>query len=162
MSDRVVEANGHKVPAESYQSALESWGRSRFRPFPWRLTTDAYRILMAEVMLHRTQASQVVPVYVCFIEQFPDVTSLARASREDLGEALVSLGLLWRIDLIYQMAETLAMRFGGRVPQEKAELLSLPGVSQYIAAAVRCFSWNLPDPIIDTNTVRVRGAAIWA
>jgi len=47
--------------------------------------------------------------------------------------------------------------FEGRVPCDKADLLSLPGVSEYIAGAVRCFAWNLPEPLVDTNTVRVVG-----
>ena len=55
------------------------------------------------------------------------------------------------------MAIQLVERFGGQVPQSKTDMLSLPGVSEYIASAVRCFAWNLPEAIIDTNTVRVVG-----
>lgn len=67
------------------------------------------------------------------------------------------MSLRWRIDLIYEMAGDLMERFDGQVPREKTDLLSLPGVSEYIAGAVRCFAWNLPEPLIDTNTVRVVG-----
>jgi A/G-specific adenine glycosylase len=121
------------------------------------MTEDPYRILMAEVMLHRTQAPQVAPVYERFITRYPNVPVLARAMRNELHDALYSLGLRWRIDLIHAMANELMTRFDGRVPGEKADLLSLPGVSEYIASAVRCFAWNLPEPLIDTNTVRVTG-----
>jgi A/G-specific adenine glycosylase len=55
------------------------------------------------------------------------------------------------------MAARLMARFNGQVPREKADLLSLPSVSEYIAGAVCCFAWNLPEPLIDTNTVRVVG-----
>ena len=68
-----------------------------------------------------------------------------------------SSGVRWRIDLIHEMVGELMERFDGQVPREKADLLSLPGVSEYIAGAVRCFAWNLPEPLIDTNTVRVVG-----
>jgi A/G-specific adenine glycosylase len=43
------------------------------------------------------------------------------------------------------------------VPSSLSNLLLLPGVSDYIASAVRCFAWNFPDPLIDTNTVRIAG-----
>ncbi|GAB4537251.1 MAG: DNA-binding protein [Anaerolineae bacterium] len=154
---RPVKAGDHIVEVVAFRKALIGWGRENFRPFPWRLTEDPYRILMAEVMLHRTQALQVVPVYERFIERYPDVESLAQAAREELHETLYSLGLRWRIDLIHKMAGELMERFGGQAPWEKADLLSLPGVSEYIAGAVRCFAWNLPEPLIDTNTVRVVG-----
>jgi len=112
---------------------------------------------MAETMLHRTQVAQVVPVFQEFITKYPDISSLAKASHEELRSVLFSLGLQWRIDLIYQMVQQIAEHFALQIPQEKADLLSLPGVSEYIAGAVRCFSWNLPDVLTDTNTVRIVG-----
>jgi A/G-specific adenine glycosylase len=153
----VVEADGHPIDAAAFRKALIAWGREHPRPFPWRSTEDPYHILMAEVMLHRTQAPQVTPVYEQFIARYPDVPALARATKEELHDALYSLGLRWRIDLIQAMAAALIARFDGRVPHEKADLLSLLGVSEYIAGAVRCFTWNLTEPLMDTNTVRVVG-----
>lgn len=152
-----VQVNGHTMEAVTFRKVLIAWGKENFRPFPWRLSGDPYRILMAEVMLHRTQASQVVPVYECFLRRYPDVMALAQTTKGELHDLLYSLGLRWRIDLIYEMAVELIKRFGGQVPKDKEDLLSLPGVSEYIAAAVRCFAWNLPEPLIDTNTVRVVG-----
>jgi A/G-specific adenine glycosylase len=55
------------------------------------------------------------------------------------------------------MARRLEQDFGGGVPVERGALLSLPGVSDYVAGATRCFAWNLPEALIDTNTVRVAG-----
>lgn len=152
-----IEANNHSVDGEALREALISWGRENFRAYPWRFTDNPYRILIAEIMLHRTQAPQVVAVYERFITIYPDVESLARATREELHDILYSLGLRWRIDLVADMASQLTRRFNCQIPQEKTDLLTLPGVSDYVASAVRCFAWNLPDPIIDTNTVRVTG-----
>jgi len=153
----VIEAGGHTINVITFRKTLVDWGRQHFRPFPWRLTENPYLILLAEVMLHRTQAPQVVSVYKRFIACYPDAPTLASASKEKLHELLYSLGLRWRIDLIHAMAVELVARFDGQVPREKAELLSLPGVSEYIAGAVRCFAWNLAEPLIDTNTVRITG-----
>jgi A/G-specific adenine glycosylase len=153
----IVEANDHRIDAILFSELLLQWGRENFRAFPWRLTRDPYKILLSEVMLHRTQAVQVVPVYENFVRQYPDLPALAKASKDDLHKALYSLGLRWRIDLIYQMVVELMDKFGGEVPPERAKLLSLPGVSEYIAGAVRCFAWDFPEPLADTNTVRIVG-----
>ena len=140
--------------------ALLIWGNAHFRPFPWRLTTDPYRILIAEILLHRTQVRQVIPVYQQFIARYPDINALARASREELHQALYSLGLRWRVDLLHEMAQTIAQRHGGEIPRDREALLALPGVSQYVAGAVRCFAWNEPEVLMDTNTVRVVGRLV--
>jgi A/G-specific adenine glycosylase len=137
--------------------SLADWGTENFRAFPWRITRDPYKILLSEVMLHRTQAKQVVPVYEQFIQNYPDLFSMAQASRNELQDILYSLGLRWRIDMLFDMGIELIERFDGTVPVDKAELLSLPGVSEYIASAVRTFTWNIPEELADTNTIRVAG-----
>jgi len=141
----------------AFRDKLISWGKLNFRSFPWRLTDDPYTILMAETMLHRTQVVQVVPIFQTFITRYPDVVSLVHTSQQELRSVLFPLGLHWRIDLIYEMSLKISEQFAMRIPQDKTDLLSLPGVSEYIASAVRCFAWNLPETLIDTNTTRVTG-----
>lgn len=147
----------HSLDLAAFHNDLEDWGKLHFRSFPWRFTTSPYHILMAEIMLHRTQASQVAPIYERFIASYPDILSLSSASKEEIHNILYSLGLRWRVDLIIDMVRQITQDFAGQIPQEKTDLLSLSGVSEYIASAVRCFAYNLPDAIIDTNTVRVTG-----
>lgn len=153
----IVEANNHSINAVLLRQTLMSWGHRHFRAFPWRLVRTPYRVLMSEVMLHRTQATQVTPVYERFMQRYPDISSLARATRQELHGVLRPLGLHWRIDRVYEMAQELDGRFGAQVPHDKELLLSLPGISEYIASAVRCFAWDLPETLIDTNTVRITG-----
>lgn len=152
-----VFANDHNVEATAFRSALISWGRENFRFLPWRETRDLYKTLVAEVMLHRTKAPQVLPVYRYFLQRYPTMEKLAVATKDDLHATLYSLGLRQRVDMFHDMALEIMERFGGRVPVDKEVLLSLPGVSDYIASAVRCFALNEPEPLIDTNTVRVVG-----
>lgn len=154
---KVITANEHTIDVSLIRQALIEWGLINFRAYPWRETLDPYRVLVSEVMLHRTQAKQVLPIYENFIRNYPNVIELNTATKKDLHDALYSLGLRWRIDLLYAMVTILNERFNGQIPTEKEDLLSLPGVSEYIAGAVRCFAWNLPEPILDTNTVRVVG-----
>jgi len=137
--------------------ALLQWGQQHFRPFPWRRTRDPYRILLAETLLHRTQVRQMIPVYERLVATYPDIPSLAAADKTALDALLFSLGLRWRTDLLHVMAQEINDRFGGHIPTEKADLLSLSGVSEYIAGAVRCFAWDQPEVLMDTNTVRITG-----
>ena len=152
-----VEANGHIVQISQFRQAVISWGRNNFRLFPWRLGEEPYHLLIAEIMLHRTQAIQVVPVFEQFIQRFPDISALAQADDLELRSYLLPLGLHWRIPLLHTMAVKISQEFHGIIPKDKPTLLTLPGVSGYIASAVRCFAWNLPEGIVDTNTVRIIG-----
>jgi len=138
-----------------FRHSLKDWGRNHFRAFPWRSTNDPYMILMAELMLHRTKASQVVRVYERVLARYPDIKSLAHAENMELHRLLFPLGLHWRTNLIPDMAREILHRFGGNIPQHKTDLLSLAGISEYIASSVRCFAWNITEPLLDTNTVRV-------
>lgn len=140
--------------------ALLQWGESYFRPFPWRQTRDPYRILLAEIMLHRTQVKQMVAVYERLVAEYPDIPALAAADKAILDALLFSLGLRWRTDLLHVMAQEINTRFSGRIPADKADLLSLSGVSEYIAGAVRCFAWDQPEALMDTNTVRIAGRLV--
>lgn len=156
-SSKFVLDGQQAMDAEAARAALLLWGGQNFRAFQWRLTDDPYRVLVAEIMLHRTQAAQVSLVYPTFIEKFPDIGSLADSGIGELAESMWSLGLRWRVALMRDMAEQIVRKFDGRVPQSRDELVSLPGVSDYIATAVRCFAWGFPEALIDTNTVRVLG-----
>lgn len=142
---------------EEYRMKVKKWGERNYRDFPWRRTRDPYRVLLAEIMLHRTQAVQVAKIYEGVIREYPDIKALAKSSRTELHKALFPLGLRWRIDLLKDMAEAIVNKFESRIPKDKSELMSLPGISEYIACSVRCFAWNMAEPLRDTNTVRVIG-----
>jgi A/G-specific adenine glycosylase len=153
----VLEENGHSITLSKLHDRLKSWGQENLRSFPWRRTRSPYRLLMAEFMLLRTQAKQVEPVYREFIERYPSLDELALASREDIRDILQPLGLSWRADRVFQAVQKLEEEHNLTVPLEKGDLLDLPGVSQYIAAAVRCFVLDKPEALVDTNTVRIAG-----
>jgi A/G-specific adenine glycosylase len=138
-----------------FRRRLINWGRKYFRDFPWRETNNPYRILIAETLLHRTQAVQVKEIYKEFIQKFDNPHELAKADKSQVRNLLKSLGLYWRIDLILEMATQIVEDFGGRVPEDKQDLMSLPGVGEYIASSVRCFAYGYPDAIIDTNIIRI-------
>jgi A/G-specific adenine glycosylase len=146
-----------KLDLRDFRERLLVWWEASGREFPWRKTRDPYRILMAEVLLHRTRAEQVVPVYEHLIDKFPSIGFLAGASPQEVMQEMRGAGLYWRAKLAHEMATEIVRRFGGAVPEDKQQLQSLPGVSQYIASAVRCFAFGCSEPLLDTNTVRIAG-----
>jgi A/G-specific adenine glycosylase len=124
--------------------------------YPWRFIEDPYKIMLSEFMLHRTQANQVVPVYIQMVETYPDLPAFVDEKEEILLNQMSSLGLVWRqkgMILALQKIHTLY----GQVPPEYDKLISIDGIGPYIAGAVYCFSTNKPVALVDTNTVRVIG-----
>src|SRR5271157_3128125 len=95
---------------------LLKWYEKNGRSFPWREKKDPYQILIAEIMLQRTKANQVVPVYLDFIREFPTIDSLKAATVRQIKKYFASLGLLWRANCVKQMAEDIAERFNGIIP----------------------------------------------
>ena len=150
-----VEYNGYQINVTDFRHTIVTWGKSNFRIFPWRLTRDPYKILIAEVMLKRTQARQVEPVYSGFLKQYPDLLSLKNISIHELQNVFGSLGLNYRVKLFHEMIAILYNEYNGIVPEGYEDLMSLPGVSYYSAGAIRCFAWNYPEALIDTNTMRI-------
>lgn len=152
-----LDEKSYRNIVEEIRSRILEWGGKNLRDFPWRNTHDTYKIIIAEIMLHRTNADQVKPVYEKFIEDFPDFSSIVRAGSENIRTEIKSLGLFWRSDLLYRLAEEVEEKYNGTLPLEKNKLMELPGIGQYIASAILCFGNNRPEPLLDTNTVRVIG-----
>lgn len=140
-----------------FHTRLHDWYTRNGRTFPWRETTDPYRVLIAELMLRRTQARQVEPVYRVFIAKFPDPAALATAEPAEVATTLYPLGLPWRALQFQKMAIQVVAQTGGTIPGDRHELLALAGVGDYVASAVRTVAFGEPGVLVDTNTVRVAG-----
>lgn len=139
------------------RKALLDWGRKNQRDFPWRRTRDPYRILLSEMLLQRTRAAQVAGLYGELVRRYPSVRDLAGADPGELRRILSPLGLHWRIPLIHETARRIVERHGGEIPADRGLLESLPGIGAYAASAVLSFAFNLPEPVLDANTVRLVG-----
>ncbi len=146
--EQTTDSAGH------FRRRLYSWWKSHKRNFPWRSERDPYRVLVAEILLRRTQANQVEPVYVRFIKKFPKASSVFRAKPLQIRRLLRSLGLQWRTENVIQLFREIE-KAGGLVPLDNNRLRLLPGVGDYVASAVRCFAAGEAVPVIDTNTARV-------
>lgn len=127
------------------------WAESNFSLFPWRKTKNDWHVLVAEIMLQRTNADQVVSVYKAFTERYKRPGDLLKNSKPGLFN---NLGLLKREKRLKALAEILVKQ---KIPEDKKDLLKLPGVGNYIASAYRSLHLGKRDVIIDSNVVRILG-----
>ncbi len=121
------------------------------RTFPWRQTRNPYQIFVSEIMLQQTPVDRVREKYEKFIFVFPDVFSLARAPLEKVLKTWLGLGYNRRAIALKKSAELVARKFKGKLPESEKELLTLPGVGKYTAAAISVFAFNRPLVLLETN-----------
>ena len=140
-----------------FRHSLLEWWTQHARIFPWRTDRSTYRTLIAEMMLRRTRADQVISVFCRFIERYPTLSVAAMGDQAALRDILWPLGLSWRIENIIKLLEEAHLRFGDELPTDSEVLKTLTGVGDYVAAAVACFAGGAAVPIIDTNVVRLIG-----
>lgn len=140
-----------------FRALLLEWWRDNARSYPWRQQQAPYAIIVAEMMLRRTRAEQVVPVYQRFLAAYPTLAAAAAADPVTIREHLRPLGLAWRADTIVHFLQEAYARFGDDLPTDPAVLRELPGVGDYVSAATACFAVTAAVPLIDTNVVRVLG-----
>lgn len=117
----------------------------------WRTTRDPYKILISEVMLQQTQVARVIPKYELFLEKFPTPASLASASVYDVLSAWQGLGYNRRGLALKRAMEIVVRECNGKIPDTIKELVALPGIGPYTAAAVLAFAFNTPAACIETN-----------
>ncbi|MEN9561551.1 MAG: hypothetical protein RIQ56_824 [Candidatus Parcubacteria bacterium] len=130
---------------------MNHWNEHGRHALPWRKTLRPYKILVSEVMLQQTQVSRVLPKYRAFLRIFPTSKALSRSSLASVLKVWSGLGYNRRAKFLREAAILIEKTYGGIFPREYALLRKLPGVGDYTAKAVRVFSYNLPDVLIETN-----------
>jgi len=144
-----------KKEISSFQSHLLNWYTKNHRRLPWRETDDPYRIWISEVMLQQTQVKTVLPYYKRFCEHFPDVKSLAFASEQSILKLWEGLGYYARARNLHRSAGMILEKFNGTIPDNLPQIKQLPGVGDYIAAAVLSIVYHQVIPVVDGNVKRV-------
>jgi A/G-specific adenine glycosylase len=122
---------------------------------PWRGETDPYKIWISEIILQQTRVNQGWNYYLHFIEQFPDIISLAAAPIEKVLTVWQGLGYYSRARNLHAAAQTIIEKFNCKFPDHYQDILSLKGIGGYTAAAIGSIAFNLPYPAIDGNLFRV-------
>ncbi len=140
-------------------AALLAWYDRHRRIMPWRVLPgakpDPYRVWLAEIMLQQTTVATVGPYFQKFVRAWPDVGALAAAPRETVLEAWAGLGYYARARNLHACAQYVAHNLGGVFPDTEQELLELPGVGPYTAAAIAAIAFDRPAAVLDGNVERV-------
>lgn len=137
------------------RSELAAWYLEAARSLPWRDTSDAYHILLSEVILQQTRVDQGMSYYLRFVETWPRIEDLARASEDEVLRLWQGLGYYSRGRNLLRAAQMVVEEFGGEIPRDPKLIKRLPGVGPYTQAAVLSFAYNLPHAAVDGNVYRV-------
>ena len=138
-----------------FVDALLRWYEDNGRhELPWRKASP-FEVLVAEFMLQRTSAEQVLGVFEPFVAKYPDARSVAGAEEDELREAIAPLGLRKRARYLERTSETLVERYDGDVPSDRDELLELEGVGEYTANSVLAHTYEEDVAAVDTNVARI-------
>lgn len=134
---------------------LLAWYDSGHRDLPWRQNREAYRIWVSEIMLQQTRVEAVIPYYYRFLENFPDIASLAKAPEDKLLKCWEGLGYYSRVRNMQKAAITVMEDYNGQMPDTWEELQKLSGIGSYTAGAIASISFHRPVPAVDGNVLRV-------
>jgi A/G-specific adenine glycosylase len=143
-----------------FQADLLDWWERHGRDLPWRRTRDPWRVLVSELMLQQTGVPRVLTHYEPFLERFPTPAACASAAAGEVVRAWAGLGYNRRAVNLHRCAREVVERFGGRLPDDLAGLLSLPGVGPYTARAVLVFAFGHDIGLVDTNAGRFVARAL--
>lgn len=134
------------------------WYRENKRPLPWRSTTP-YGVMVSEFMLQQTPVNRVLPVWEQWMKTWPDISSLATATRANLLRMWGRLGYPRRALRLHEAAQQIVKHHSGVVPNDLEQLRALPGVGEYTAAAIYSFAFGGEALVMDTNIRRLLARA---
>ena len=131
------------------------WYAAHKRRLPWRGSTDPYRIWVSEIMLQQTRVETVVPYYKRWLQRFPTIQHLARATEKTVLRQWEGLGYYARARNLHRTSRIVVSRYAGRLPSEKSELRQLPGIGEYTATAIASIAFGRDEIAFDGNVRRV-------
>ena len=139
----------------SFRQKLLAWYDENKRDLPWRRSKNPYHIWVSEIMLQQTRVDTVIPYYERFLESFPTAETLANVSEERLLKAWEGLGYYSRVRNMQTAAQQIMNEFNGEFPSTYEGISSLKGIGPYTAGAISSIAFNLPQPAVDGNVMRV-------
>ena len=135
------------------------WYDKNKRNLPWRKKTTTknreYFTLVSEFMLQQTQVKTVIPYFVSFIKNFPNLKSLANAKEERVLKIWEGLGYYSRARNLKKTANKLINDFDSKLPEDIEALMSLPGIGEYTSRSILAIAHNKPYIPMDGNVERI-------
>ena len=141
---------------ENFSIQVLHWYQSAGRKdLPWQQEPTPYRVWISEIMLQQTQVATVIPYFHRFIGRFPDLSTLAAASLDDVLHHWSGLGYYARARYLHQAARQIQDEWGGVFPSRFDRLLALPGIGRSTAGAILSLALGERHAILDGNVKRV-------
>ncbi len=154
-----AELNAAELKALLSADDLLDWYDRHRRHLPWRSdpfqSADPYAVWLSEIMLQQTTVAAVKPYFTKFLKLWPRVENLADAPVENVMQQWAGLGYYSRARNLHSCAQHVVKYFGGQFPASEAELLKLPGIGPYTAAAIASIAFNIRAVVVDGNVERV-------
>lgn len=122
---------------------------------PWQQDPTPYKVWLSEIMLQQTQVTTVIPYYLRFLNQFPDIKTLAVAPLDKVLALWAGLGYYARARNLHKTAKLIMKQHQGIFPTEFESLIALPGIGRSTAGAILAFTTRQRYPILDGNVRRV-------
>lgn len=141
--------------AEAIGHSLVAWFLKAKRDLPWRRDYSPYGVWISEMMLQQTQMERGVAYYLRWMEQFPDIKSVAEASEDALLKAWEGLGYYRRVRNVQAAAKSIMAEHGGVFPSDFKEIRALSGIGDYTAGAIASIAFEQAVPAVDANVERV-------
>ncbi|MBO2460415.1 A/G-specific adenine glycosylase [Actinomadura violacea] len=140
----------------TYTDPILDWYAANARDLPWRAPgATPWGVLVSEIMLQQTPVVRVLPVWREWTERWPTPAALAAEPSGEAVRAWGRLGYPRRALRLHASARAITDRHGGEVPSSHDDLLALPGIGAYTAAAVASFAFRQRHAVLDTNVRRV-------
>ena len=150
-----------QVPPAQLHRRIIDWFDAQARDLPWRgPRRTPWSVMVSEFMLQQTPVVRVLPVFTDWLDRWPAPADLAAAPSGDALRHWGRLGYPRRALRLHAAAKAIVEHHGGRVPRTSAELLALPGVGTYTAAAVAAFAFGERESVVDTNIRRVHARLV--
>jgi A/G-specific adenine glycosylase len=139
-----------------YADSVLGWYAVNARDLPWRAEgVSPWAVLVSEIMLQQTPVSRVLPAYQAWLARWPTPAALAADAPGEAVRQWGRLGYPRRALRLHETAVIVTEKYAGELPADRDELLALPGIGAYTAAAVAVFAFGRKHAVLDTNVRRV-------
>ncbi|MHA1250991.1 MAG: endonuclease III domain-containing protein [Candidatus Helarchaeota archaeon] len=145
------------------RNQIENWYQykweNKLNTYPWRIGKKSpYEILIAEILLQHTTAKAVIEnnSYEIFLDKFPNINKLNKASIHELRKIFLPLGLYnQKSERIKKLAAYIVKNYNGIIPNNKKQLKQIPGIGDYITNAILTFAFGQNEVPLDNNLKRI-------
>lgn len=140
---------------DEIRETLAQWFEAHKRELPWRDEPSPYYVWLSEIILQQTRVNQGLDYFIRFVEKWPTLEDLSKATEEEVLKMWQGLGYYSRARNLHQCAQQVVENYGGTLPNDFESLRKLKGIGDYTAAAIASIAFDLPHAVVDGNVYRV-------